>query len=137
MKMHKYDSLVKFIKLEGVKEFKDTDPTLFSEDGLSTSTNIVEKGKTAVVTMQDAKNACEKYLENAINLHQLQQWAEWIHIMDFFELSPDGNGPDYDESLIDVITDIDMLDITADKVAKNTVKSILEHIDNWIKMHTN
>ena len=45
MKKHKVESLIKFIKLDGVKEFKDTDPSLFSKDGISTITMEVETTK--------------------------------------------------------------------------------------------
>ena len=54
MAQHKYKSLVKFVHLDGIKELKETNPSLFSEDGISTSTLEVDNGKNAPVTMYDA-----------------------------------------------------------------------------------
>lgn len=135
MKKHKFESLIRFIKLDGVKEFKDTDPSLFSEDGISTTTMEVENNKTATVTMDDARNACQKFLNNEISLFQLQQWGEWIHMMDFFDLIPNGDQPDNDETLIEIITQIDMLDLENITNAKTKVKEILKNINDWSRIH--
>ena len=132
MKTHKYDSLLKFVHLDGVKEFKETNPSLFSEDGISTSTMCVENDMVVSVTIEDAKNACEKFLNGEISLRQLQQWGEWIHMMDFFELIPDGEAPENDETLIDIITDIDMLDMTDDSKSIEKVKEILQTANKWL-----
>lgn len=134
---HKIESLIKFVHLDGVKEFKDTDPSLFSADGISTSTLLVEGDKTVTVTMEDAKHACELFLNKQITLFQLQQWGEWIHMMDFFELDPDGEAPKYDEALINVISDIDMLDINSIYSSEVEVCSILDKINLWLKSHNN
>ena len=135
MAQHKYESLVKFVHLDGIKEFKETNPSLFSEDGISTSTLEVDNGKNALVTMYDAKHACELFLDDELTLFQLQQWGEWIHMMDFFNLIPDGEEPEYDESLINVLTDIDNLDLVEKDKAKDKVKDILNSINIWINNH--
>ena len=132
MEQHKYESLVKFVHLDGIKEFKQTDPTLFSDDGISTSTLEVDNGKNAPVTMYDAKKACEMFLANELTLVQFQQWGEWIHMMDFFDLIPDGEAPNNDESLINVLTDIDNIDLVENDKVQDKVKSILTFINDWI-----
>lgn len=135
MEKHKIESLIKFAHLDGVKEFKETNPSLFSEDGISTSTLVVEDGKTITVTMNDAKHACELYLNKQITLFQLQQWGEWIHMMDFFELDPNGEEPDNDETLINVISDIDALNVDNEKESMLDVNNVLKTIDFWLKSH--
>lgn len=135
MAQHKYESLVKFVHLDGIKEFKETNPSLFSKDGISTSTMDIDNGKNAPVTMYDAKHACELFLDDELTLFQLQQWGEWIHMMDFFDLIPDGEEPDNDESLINVLTDIDNLDLVEKDKAKHKVKDILNSINVWINNH--
>lgn len=132
MKQHKYESLLKFVRLDGVKEFKQTDPALFSEDGISTSTLEVDNGQNAPVTMHDAKKACEMFLNDELTFEQFQQWGEWIHMMDFFDLIPDGEEPNNDESLINVLTDIDNIDLVEKDKVKDKVKSMLAFIEDWI-----
>ena len=131
MKQHKYDSLVKFVHLDGIKEFKETDPSLFSKDGVSTATIEVDNGKNAPVTMQDVKHACEMFVSNELTLHQLQQWGEWIHMMDFFDLIM----PEDDETLIDVITELDCLDQLDIKESISKVDSLLDKINIWMSNH--
>ena len=133
MKQHRYGSLVKFVHLDGIKEFKETDPSLFSNDGISTSTLEVDNGQNVPVTMYDAKKACEMFLNNELTLFQFQQWGEWIHMMDFFDLVPDGELPTNDESLIDVITEIDNIELVEEDKIQEKVKSLLTFINNWIE----
>jgi len=137
MKQHKYDSLLKFVHLDGIKEIKETNPDLFSEDGISTKTLEIDNGKNIPVTMYDAKNACEMFLQHKLNINQFQQWGEWIHMMDFFELEPNGEAPDFDESLINIVSEIDNIDLTEESKIVNKVEFLLSQIESWIKHHKN
>ena len=56
-------------------------------------------------------------------------------MMDFFDLIPDGEEPENDESLINVLTDIDNLDLVEKDKAKDKVKYILNSINVWINNH--
>ena len=85
--------------------------------------------------MNDAKNACQKFLNSEISLFQLQQWGEWIHMMDFFNLIPNGDAPDNDESLVETITEIDMLDLEDTTNATKKVKEIIKNINDWLEKH--
>lgn len=130
MKQHKYESLLKFVHLDGVKEFKETDPALFSDDGISTSTMEVEGDCTVPVTLLDVKNACEQYLDGNLTLSQFQQWGEWIHLMDFFELGSDESSEKENALLIDLITDIDTIDLTEASKVKSKVMNMIRIIDD-------
>ncbi len=135
MKKHKYELVLKFVQLNGFKEFKETDPSLFSKDGVSTLSLEIDNGKNIPVTMEDARRACQMFLDNKLTLNQLQQWGEWIHMMDFFDLIPNGEAPDYDESLINALTDIDNIDLVEKNKARDYVSNILSSIDDWLRKH--
>ena len=126
MNQHKYENVLKFVQLNGIKEFKETDPSLFSDDGISTSTLEIDNGKSIPVTVEDARHACELFLNGKISLFQLQQWGEWIITMDFFELIPD---PDEDEFLINIISELDSLDNIEDEEPKHIVEKLLQRIN--------
>ena len=133
MKQHKYESLVKFVHLDGIKEFKETDPTLFSEDGISTSTLEVDNGKNVPVTMFDVKRVCEMFINHELSLFQFQQWGEWIHMMDFFDLNSNNESSREDETLINLITEIDNIDLVESEKVTDKVKEILSQANNYIK----
>lgn len=135
MKKHKYELVLKFVHLNGFKEFKETDPSLFSKDGISTLSLEIDNGKNIPVTMEDARHACQMFLDNELTLNQLQQWGEWIHMMDFFDLIPNGEAPDYDESLINALTDIDNIDLVEKNNARDYVSNILSSVDDWLRKH--
>lgn len=135
MKKHKYELVLKFVQLNGFKELKETDPSLFSKDGVSTLSLEIDNGKNIPVTMEDARRACQMFLDNKLTLNQLQQWGEWIHMMDFFDLIPNGEAPDYDESLINALTDIDNIDLVEKNKARDYVSNILSSIDDWLRKH--
>ncbi len=135
MKKHKYELVLKFVQLNGFKEFKETDPSLFSKDGVSTLSLEIDNGKNIPVTMEDARRACQMFLDNKLTLNQLQQWGEWIHMMDFFDLIPNGEAPDYDESLINALTDIDNIDLVEKNKARDYVSNIQSSIDDWLRKH--
>ncbi len=135
MKKHKYELVLKFVQLNGFKEFKETDPSLFSKDGVSTLSLEIDNGKNIPVTMEDARRACRMFLDNKLTLNQLQQWGEWIHMMDFFDLIPNGEAPDYDESLINALTDIDNIDLVEKNKARDYVSNIQSSIDDWLRKH--
>ena len=121
---------MKFVHLDGIKEFKETNPLLFSKDGIGTKTIEIDNGRMVPVTLKDAKNACELYLNGKLSLFQLQQWGEWIVMMDFFEYIPD---PDEDEILVDVLSEIDSLDNIEGENPERIVKQILQKIKLHIK----
>lgn len=135
MKKHKYELVLKFVQLNGFKELKETDPSLFSKDGVSTLSLEIDNGKNIPVTMEDARRACQMFLDNKLTLNQLQQWGEWIHMIDFFDLIPNGEAPDYDESLINALTDIDNIDLVEKNKARDYVSNILSSIDDWLRKH--
>ena len=130
MEQHKYEDVLKFVHLDGIKEFKETNPLLFSKDGIGTKTIEIDNGRMVPVTLKDAKNACELYLNGKLSLFQLQQWGEWIVMTDFFEYIPD---PDEDEILVDVLSEIDSLDNIEGENPERIVKQILQKIKLHIK----
>ena len=130
MSQHKYENVLKFVQLNGIKEFKETDPSLFSKDGISTSSIEIDNGKLVPVTMQDAQHACKMFLEGSLTLFQLQQWGEWMTMMDFFEYIPN---PEEDEILVDILSEIDSLDNIEGEEPKSIVEKLLRKINSWIK----
>ena len=124
MEKHKYEDLIKFVHLDGIKELKETNPSLFSEDGISTSTFEVDNGKCAIVTWDDVKHAIDLYLDNKITYDQLQQWGEWIYMADCFEIAEKDN--EDDDELITIISDIDTLDLaTSEKNRQLCINDIV------------
>ena len=120
MKRHKYEKLIKFIKLDGIKEFKETDPSLFSKDGISTSTLSVENNKIAIVKLEDISRACKMFLNDELTLFQFQQWGEWLHLGDMF---------DYDvkneDDIVELLSLIDNIDLVDKSNLNNYVNDIL------------
>lgn len=130
MEKHKYKDLIKFVHLDGIKEFKQTNPSLFSEDGISTSTFEVDNGKCAIVSWDDVKHAIDLYLNKQISYNQLQQWGEWMYMSDCFQIAEKNN--DDDEELIDIISDIDSLDLVENEKDK---EMCIKNLTNKLEKH--
>ena len=120
MNKHKYEDLIKYIKLDGIKEFKETNPSLFSKDGISTSTLSVENNKIAIVKLEDINKACKMFLNNELTLFQFQQWGEWLHLGDMFDYDTEN-----EDDIIELLSLIDTIDLVDKNSLTDYVNDIL------------
>ena len=137
MKKHKIENLKRFAQLDGITNIKDTDPELFSYNGVSTDTFEVENDEEYIVTMEDCLRAINMYLDGKMSYFDFQQWGEWMVMGEFFDVQ---RIDEDDDEVAIIINDIDSMDTCEESnpVVKEILYSDLERAKKYIeKYHSN